>query len=148
MKHIRYFKCYIYQNLNIAAYGNARKSLGCANTNQKKFPEELASIATSLSLESGKIIGNEKIIVKTLKYFEEAYEIFQKEQNLSFMQKQYNQLLINCDHEVVVLEPKGNYEGIAKGIDESGELLVQKKDGELVKVYAGEVSVRGVYGYV
>ena len=141
--------CGILTEMNMGKEGTYHIVIGVGiNTNQKKFQEELASIATSLSLESGKIIGNEKIIVKTLKYFEEAYEIFQKEQNLSFMQKQYNQLLINCDHEVVVLEPKGNYEGIAKGIDESGELLVQKKDGELVKVYAGEVSVRGVYGYV
>ena len=88
------------------------------------------------------------MIAKTLKYFEEAYEIFKKEQNLFFMQKQYNEWLVNCQQEVVVLEPKGSYEGIAQGIDETGQLLVHKKDGELVKVYAGEVSVRGIYGYV
>ena len=48
-----------------------------------------------------------------------------------------------------MLDPKGAYEGTARGINENGELLVERKsDGELVQVYAGEVSVRGIYGYV
>ena len=29
-----------------------------------------------------------------------------------------------------------------------GELLVQREDGSVEAVYAGEVSVRGIYGYV
>lgn len=29
-----------------------------------------------------------------------------------------------------------------------GELLVEKEDGTITEVYAGEVSVRGLYGYV
>ena len=33
-------------------------------------------------------------------------------------------------------------------INEDGELLVEKEDGTVTAVYAGEVSVRGVYGYV
>ena len=33
-------------------------------------------------------------------------------------------------------------------INEKGELLVEKEDGEIIAVYAGEVSVRGIYGYV
>ena len=47
-----------------------------------------------------------------------------------------------------VLDPKGEFCGTARGINEAGELLVEKEDGELARVYAGEVSVRGVYGYV
>ena len=56
--------------------------------------------------------------------------------------------LINRDKRVCVLEPKGQYTGTALGIDKNGELIVRKDDGEIVSVYAGEVSVRGVYGYV
>ena len=47
-----------------------------------------------------------------------------------------------------MLDPKGNFEGTARGINEKGELLVERQDGRLEYVYAGEVSVRGVYGYV
>ena len=46
-----------------------------------------------------------------------------------------------------MLDPKGAYDGIARGITDKGELIVERSDtGETVCVYAGEVSVRGVYG--
>ena len=47
-----------------------------------------------------------------------------------------------------VLDPAGEYTGISRGINERGELIVEKENGEKVQVYAGEVSVRGLYGYV
>ena len=49
---------------------------------------------------------------------------------------------------VCVLDPKGEYRGKALGIDEEGCLLVEKENGEVVHVLSGEVSVRGIYGYV
>ncbi len=63
--------------------------------------------------------------------------------------EKYNQFLVNRDRQVRVLDPKGAYDGIARGINEKGELLVERlSDGAIVQVYAGEVSVRGIYGYV
>ena len=47
-----------------------------------------------------------------------------------------------------VLDPKGEYRGISRGINSTGELLVEQEGGAVEAVYAGEVSVRGVYGYV
>ena len=41
-----------------------------------------------------------------------------------------------------------NLTGRAEGIEESGALLVRTPDGELHRVLAGDVSVRGVMGYV
>ena len=46
------------------------------------------------------------------------------------------------------MDPKGEYRGIASGINDQGELLVERQDGTVEEVYAGEVSVRGIYGYV
>jgi BirA family transcriptional regulator, biotin operon repressor / biotin---[acetyl-CoA-carboxylase] ligase len=60
----------------------------------------------------------------------------------------YNARLVNKDAKVRILDPKGEYDAVAKGIDERGELLVIRDDGVTEKVYAGEVSVRGIYGYV
>ena len=48
---------------------------------------------------------------------------------------------------VKVLDPKGEYTGVARGIDQDGDLLVETEDKTVKKVYAGEVSVRGLYGY-
>ena len=64
------------------------------------------------------------------------------------MQEQYNELLLNRNRGVRVLEPGNEYSGVALGINKDGELLVEKEDGSRAAVYAGEVSVRGVYGYV
>ena len=60
----------------------------------------------------------------------------------------YAELLVNQDREVCVLDPKGEYRGIDRGINDQGELLVERQDGTVEEVYAGEVSVRGIYGYV
>ena len=56
--------------------------------------------------------------------------------------------LINLDQPVRVLDPKGEFGGIALGIDNHGQLLVKTKENGVVPVYAGEVSVRGLYEYV
>ena len=60
----------------------------------------------------------------------------------------YERLLLNKGAHVRVLDPKGEYQGTARGINTKGDLLVEKEDGSMEAVYAGEVSVRGVYGYV
>ena len=43
---------------------------------------------------------------------------------------------------------KSAWQGICLGIKEDGALLVQREDGKVEEVIAGEVSVRGIYGYV
>ena len=86
---------------------------------------------------------------RVLFYFEKYYAIFEQNWDFSGLVNEYNQFLVNRDREVRVLDPKGAFQGIARGINEKGELLVEREsDGEIVLVYAGEVSVRGLYGYV
>ena len=55
----------------------------------------------------------------------------------------YQEALVNQDQQVRVLEPGHEYTGVARGINAMGELLVEKEDGTITEVYAGEVSVRG-----
>jgi BirA family biotin operon repressor/biotin-[acetyl-CoA-carboxylase] ligase len=57
-------------------------------------------------------------------------------------------MLVNMNRDVCVMDPNGEYNGIARGINEEGELIVETADGCTRQVYAGEVSVRGIYGYV
>ena len=82
-----------------------------------------------------------------LEEFEYYYELYAKTIDLSLLLEEYNVCLVNLDRQVKVLDPQGAYEGVAKGINARGELLVEQ-EGLLHKVNAGEVSVRGVYGYV
>ena len=55
--------------------------------------------------------------------------------------------MVNKDRQVRILDPLGEYEGKALGITARGELLVETEEG-IRTVDSGEVSVRGIYGYV
>lgn len=118
------------------------------NVGQKHFAEDIQDKATSLAVEAGRSVETNVLLQKILYFFEQEYECFMDAQNLEPMQAQYNALLINKDKQVRVLDPKGEYEGIARGITKTGELLVEVPGSLCKKVYAGEVSVRGLYGYV
>ena len=83
-----------------------------------------------------------------MKSFEKYYDIFRRDGNLTGLLERYNGMLAGKDGEVRVLDPKGEYTGISRGINSTGELLVERENGAVEAVYAGEVSVRGLYGYV
>ena len=83
-----------------------------------------------------------------MEYFEKYYDRFEKKEDLGDLKEEYERLLVNKGKQVRVLEPGREHTGTALGISSQGELLVELEDGSIEKVYAGEVSVRGVYGYV
>lgn len=118
------------------------------NVNQDGFPEEISKIATSLKIEKNRTQSRADLIERICKWFEVYFELFMESRDLSAFRKEYNEYLISCGRQVKVLEPKGEYTGEALGINDAGELMVKKENGEVVLVYAGEVSVRGIYGYV
>lgn len=117
------------------------------NTNVEEFPEEIQSVATSLT-RTGRKGQPGGTLAACLKYFEEYYEKYIAAGNLAPLKEDYEALLLNRNNKVRVLEPNHEYTGLSLGINEDGELLVEKEDGTVTAVYAGEVSVRGVYGYV
>ena len=117
------------------------------NVNIKEFPEEMADKATSLYLESGKEFDRSQIPGLVMEAFEEYYEKFAETCDLSGLKEEYESILANYNQPVRVLA-KEPYEGVARGITDGGELLVEKTDGTIVAVSAGEVSVRGLYSYV
>ena len=118
------------------------------NNSPEEFPEEIRKTATSLKIESGMQISRAALLERVLAHFEKNYNIFTQSLDLSALMEAYDARLLNLNAEVRVLDPKGEYTGIARGLNPAGELLVEKENGEVVPVYAGEVSVRGLYGYI
>lgn len=118
------------------------------NANQSLFDAGVPDTATSIFLELGKKTDRAQLIGRVMYFFEQAYAEFEKTWDLTGLIEKYNQHLLNKDRQVRVLDPRGEYEGVALGVNAQGELLVRKQDGSITKVYAGEVSVRGIYGYV
>lgn len=123
--------------------------IGCGiNVGKQEFAPEIASKATTVEAECGFSIDRSRLVANILEAFEEAYEVFLQTQDLSGLKEMYQGLLVNKDREVCVLDPQGEYQGTARGITDTGELLVELPNGKVQEVYAGEVSVRGIYGYV
>ncbi len=119
------------------------------NANNSSFPEELSDRATSLKKEWGGKDVNRAIVTATaLKYFHSNYRKYCKTEDLSGMIRDYDFLLVSRDQEVRIEDPKGPYTAISRGIDKDGSLIVETEDGKEVKIAAGEVSVRGLYGYI
>lgn len=117
------------------------------NVHNEEFPEEIRDIATSLYLETGQKQNRALIIEKVWEAFERYYDIYLKTQDMQGLVEVYHQKLVNLGKEVRVLDPKEPYEGRALGITPRGELMVETR-GEKRYVASGEVSVRGLYGYV
>ena len=97
---------------------------------------------------SGHAINRAQLVADVMKAFEKNYEVFEQTQDLSGLTADYEAILANRNQPVRVLSPGNEYSGIALGINKMGELLVQREDGTVEEVYAGEVSVRGLYSYV
>lgn len=124
------------------------------NVNNKHFPANIEDKATSIYLETGKKQDRAQLAALTAQYFGEYYKKFIEAKSLEPFTIEYNGLLINRNQEVKILygmqenaEANKTETGIARGINGDGALIVDTKNGTEC-VVSGEVSVRGLYGYV
>lgn len=118
------------------------------NVNMTEFPAEIRRTATSLRLETGHVVKRARLIAAVMERLEQNYGIFLQTEDMSGLMEKYSRLLVNQGKEVMVLGAKEEYKAYAVGINNTGELIVRREDGTEEAIYAGEVSVRGVYGYV
>lgn len=118
------------------------------NVAKQEFPAELQGHAIALDEVANRPISRSELLNAILTAFEADYGDFLATKDLTRLKEQYDALLVNYGRQVRVLDPKGEYDGIARGIQTTGELIVELPDGNTKDVYAGEVSVRGIYGYI
>ncbi len=120
------------------------------NCSMTEFPPEISDIATSITLESlsHENMDRNQLIAETMTQFESVYEMFLQTEDASLWKEEYEALLANKDAKVRILNPDQEETGIARGITLTGELVVEREDGSFTEVRSGEVSVRGIYGYV
>lgn len=118
------------------------------NIDIEDFPEELKDIATSISHEEGRYLKRKDLVSSLLNNFEILYDEFEKEEtiNLSVNICRENSALIGKEVKII----NRGKESIGKAVDlnDEGQLLVQYSDGKIDKIISGEVSIRGLYGYV
>jgi len=113
------------------------------NANQEKFPAELASVATSLRKESGKITYRLELLVRLLMQFETDYNRFLREGPGFVVERFQSVSTFATGRRVRVDTGADSYVGTTTGLSPEGLLLVARDGGAVATVIAGDVSEVG-----
>lgn len=118
------------------------------NVNISEFPPELDNIATSLMLEGNEKYKRKTLVKKILEEFEECYNKYLQTEDLQGIVDDYNSYCVNIGKEVKVISKSEEITGKVKCVTQKGELIIIGSNGDDILITSGEVSVRGIYGYV
>ncbi len=116
------------------------------NVNTRFFDEELSAKATSMFRETGVSYIRAKIIAAVMNEFEPLYESFLADGPDAIL-PEYKKNCITIGKRVILSYKKNTYDTIAEDIDSDG-YIVAEINGEKHHISSGEVSVRGLLGYV
>ncbi len=119
------------------------------NLNQESVDPAICETATTLRIALGRKVNRAEVAAACWNHFEPAYEEYLAAGSLEPLIERYSSVLVNIGRKVRVLDPRGEYTGTAKRVTAGGELVVTADDtAEDRLVGTGEISVRGVMGYV
>jgi BirA family biotin operon repressor/biotin-[acetyl-CoA-carboxylase] ligase len=110
------------------------------NVNQEKFPGELAHIATSLRIETGKPQSRMELLVRLLREFESDYNRFLREGVSGVVERFETVSSYARGKRVRVSNGSESYVGTTAGLGPEGLLQVEREDGRLMTVIAGDVA--------
>ena len=113
---------------------------------EEDFPPDLRNMAGSLAMVSGKVVDQSEVAAAMIRALHEM------DRNLTdkagFMDR-YRRDCITVGREISLLKADGSVRhGTALSVDDEGALVVRFRDGTTEAVSSGEVSVRGMYGYL
>lgn len=113
---------------------------------KEDFPEELQDMAASLTMVSGKAVSPGMLAAAMT---EELYALSDSllTQKKRIMEN-YKENCITLGKDVVLVRGEEIRYGRALDLDDSGGLVVDFGNGDVRTVSSGEVSVRGMYGYL
>lgn len=118
------------------------------NLDDGEIPEELKEKATSIKIIEGQKIDRKSLVGNILNEFEKLYIPFKDKgdgkEAIDICRK--NSALIG--KEVRVIRGEEVKLGNALDINEDGELVVEFGNGLIENVFSGEVSIRGIDGYI
>lgn len=112
------------------------------NADTPPFPEELRAIAGSLAEAAGGPVDLEALAAALLEELDACYAAWLADP--AFCLDEYRALCVTLGREVLA----GGQRAVAEAIGGDYSLLVVRPDGSREALRFGEVSVRGLYGYV
>ena len=120
--------------------------VNCNNT-LEDFPPELRDVATSLYLETGKRVQRAALAAALIEELDKLYAALQSGDTASYLTS-YRRDCLTLGREVQLLWQDVKEKVTALDVDEQFGLVVRHEDGRVETIRTGEVSVRGMYGYV
>lgn len=110
------------------------------------FPEEIRTVAGSLAMVTGAPVDRARLAAAELEALHRmSTDLLPRK---ALIMTQYRCDCITLGQEVSLVRGDEVRHGLARDIDEDGALIVRFPDGHTEAVNSGEVSVRGMYGYV
>ncbi len=119
-----------------------------ANLGVDDFGPGVSDVATSISIEKGDTVSRKAVLASVLLEFEQLYRDFVRQGSISFFLEEYKDKSAVLGKEIRVISKKEELTGRAVDISEEGHLVVRLGDGTLREVMSGEVSIRGLTGYI
>lgn len=116
------------------------------NCVKNPFPEELKDIAVSLEEASGLQVDRSRLIAMLLQELHTMSQALLTDK--AARMAQYRRDCITLGKEIQVIRNGVHLPAVAEDLDDDGGLLVRYSDGHRETVSSGEVSVRGMYGYI
>ncbi|WP_298702955.1 biotin--[acetyl-CoA-carboxylase] ligase [uncultured Veillonella sp.] len=110
------------------------------NSTKDELPDELKDVATSFAIE-GLTVDRREAFAVILKSLEEQYNKVLKEGFGSTLEE-WKQFSVTLNQNVEVRAPGNTYEGRAIDLDQDGNLLVERLNGKIERIVAGDVSIR------
>ncbi len=112
------------------------------NVNQQleHFPEELHTIATSLSIELKKPINRAELIQMVLLKFENLYQIY-LEHGFYPIKLLWESYAISIGKKIIARTITGTLTGTAKGITEDGVLMLEGEDGKISYIHSADIEL-------
>lgn len=126
----------------IAEYAIIGIGINCCQQ-PRDFSPEIRNIAASLSMVTG-VQQNRFRLAAAMMEAIWKLDLNQKETILC----QYRRDCVTIGQDIALVRGKEVRHGRALDIDDSGALIVRFSDGSTEAVSSGEVSIRGMYGYV
>lgn len=119
------------------------------NVNQKEndFPEDIRDIAGSLAMAAGKEVRRGRLAAEVINALDRMYRAWLSGGG-DYLER-YRQRCLTVGQPVRLIRANGTTEeAFAVSVADDFSLLVRYPDGREEKVTSGEVSVRGLWGYV
>ena len=108
------------------------------------FADEIKDIACSLYTISGKEYVRPQLIAETISAMSQLCSDLTHPKDVM---KRYAENCITLGTDICLIRGDEVRYGHALGLDETGGLIVQFRNGIIETISSGEVSVRGMYGY-